>query len=94
MITILHSSPTIRKRVKMQSVKTDDMCTGGYCRLSTSKSSSKQMLSQGEGISPPLKHKENKEFYQLSYPNNEKVQAQTITPLYLKWMGRRWFSCP
>ena len=85
-----------RRCVKMQTaVVKEASCAGGFCELPQKPASEyKQFLSNGEGIPPPLKVQETKVAYKLSYPNDKKVESETIIPLYIFWMGRRWYASP
>ena len=83
---------TNRRHVKFAAIK-EAWCTGGFCELPY-KPSPKQFLSAGEGIPPPLKMKETDMVYKLSYPDDEIIEPETISPMYLSWMGRRWYACP
>jgi hypothetical protein len=94
MPSILQITPMLRTRVKMQSIKHKDPCLGGYCELSTLKNKEAQFFSKGEGKSPPMKQKDDKIAYQLSYPDSEMVKPVTIEPSYIFWIGRRWYSSP
>ena len=87
---------TNRRRVKVQTAAIKEAsCTGGFCELPYKPASThKQFLSAGEGIPPPLKIKETKVVYKLSYPHDEIIEPETISPMYLSWMGRRWYACP
>ena len=45
-------------------------------------------------IQPRKKLQEHLEVYKLSYPHQMKIEPITITPLYIDWIGRRWYSSP
>jgi hypothetical protein len=92
MFSILHKPQSMRVRVKLKS-KTYK-CLGGYCELSEKQVKRKEILSKDEGIAPRFKMKEYKEYYKLSYPGDEKIQAVVIEPMYITWMGRRWYTSP
>ena len=89
---IIHRPLINRPKFKMYSKS--DTCLGGYCELSTPKMNQAQFFSKGEGKAPPMKQKEDKIAYQLSYPYSEMVKPVTIAPSYIFWMGRRWYSSP
>ena len=87
----LHKPYTVR----VHCAKSQDICNGGFCKLPTKQCCGVQILTQGEGKAPPLKIKNNQEeAYALSYPNGEIIEAITIAPLYIQWMGRRWYTSP
>ena len=71
-------------------------CDGGFCELSKIKKNDySKFKSNGEGIVPPCKNKNNViPAYKVSYPDNTYVQSETFSPNFLFWMGRRWYSSP
>jgi hypothetical protein len=93
-IRCLHEPKLVNARVKKKT-KTKDLCIGGYCNLNKVSKLHGTFLSEGEGLSPPLKEKNTQEeVYQLSYPDDVKIKPIVVGPMYLLWMGHRWYSSP
>jgi hypothetical protein len=82
------------KMKKQTKVVAKDVCLGGYCSLEDPPKRKGQILTKGEGVSPPLKNNEVKEVYQLSYPDENKIKPIVVGHMYLLWMGHRWYSSP
>tara|TARA_B110000977_G_scaffold8942_1_gene11854 strand:- start:2993 stop:3274 length:282 start_codon:yes stop_codon:yes gene_type:complete len=78
---------------KPQCLTTKAACMGGFREILHNKPIS-QFLSMGEGISPPFKIKEKIIAYEISYPDDKKIDSINTGPLYIKWMGRRWYGSP
>ena len=83
-----------RPCIKMRSItRNAPSCYGGFCEFPQKPTSNKSMISKDEGVPPPIR-KQQKDVYQLSYPGKPKIEPVNITPLYILWMGRRWYASP
>jgi hypothetical protein len=92
------SSAIKRPCVKVHSVQkinnTVTQCTGGFCEYPKKpRLCIDFFLSNGEGVPPPLKKREEDIAFKLSYPDDDMVQPETYTPLMILWMGRKYYSC-